>query len=127
MGDMEEGLKHPFAAPLHIESHQNLPPATIINALHDPLCDHGKLYAQKLRKDGVPVTRSVYRKSLHGFFGSGIGESTEALVEASTALKNAFHTQEDDVQLSEDSFFEVQAPLWRVSAFATKKMKPNLS
>lgn len=100
--DIDEGLKHPFASPLHLESHHDLPPATIINAMHDPLCDHGKLYAEKLREQGISVTRSVYRKSLHGFFGSGIGESTEAIAEASTALKNAFNTfsidnEEDDL------------------------------
>jgi len=105
--DIEEGLKHPFASPLHIESHHGLPPATIINAKHDPLCDHGKLYAEKLRKDGVPVTRSVYRKSLHGFFGSSIGESTEALVEASSALRNAFSNQDVDLLLDENSFFNI--------------------
>ncbi|MCR9067117.1 MAG: alpha/beta hydrolase, partial [Cytophagales bacterium] len=77
-----------------------------INAKHDPLCDHGKLYAQKLRKDGVPATRSVYRKSLHGFFGSGIGESTEALVEASSALRNAFSLPNADI-FDEESFVNV--------------------
>lgn len=105
--DIESGLNHPFASPLLLESHHDLPPATIINAMHDPLCDHGKLYAEKLREQGITVTRSVYRKSLHGFFGSGIGESTEALVEASTALKNAFNTtldnsiDDDDLDLPE--------------------------
>jgi len=89
--NVEEGLKHPFASPLHLESHHDLPPATIINALHDPLCDHGKLYADKLKEAGVPATRSVYCKSLHGFFGSNIGESKEAVAESATALKKAFN------------------------------------
>ena len=88
--DLDKGLKHPLAMPLSIKSHHNLPPATIINALHDPLCDHGMLYANKLRECGVPVVRSVYRKSLHGFFGSSIGESDEAVAEAATALRFAY-------------------------------------
>ena len=106
--DVEEGLKHPFASPLHVESHHNLPPATIINALHDPLCDHGGLYVKKLRDAGVSATRSVYRKSLHGFFGSSIGESKEAVAEAASALKKAFAVIEDlDIPVEKLSFAEV--------------------
>ena len=103
--NIEVDIEHTIASPLSLESHHNLPPATIINALHDPLCDHGKLYAQKLRKDGVNVTRTVYRKSLHGFFGSGIGESTEAIVEASNALKNSFRDCDQQSSLDDSKVF----------------------
>jgi acetyl esterase len=88
--DLETGLKHPLAMALEANDHKNLPAATIINAFHDPLRDHGALYAAKLKQAGVPVNRSVYSKSLHGFFGSSLGESNEAVAEAASALRSAF-------------------------------------
>ena len=83
-----------FVFPLLLEESflQDLPPATIVNALHDPLCDHGTEYFKKLQKAGVPVTHSIYGTSIHGFFGSQIGESDEAIMEICIALQNAFQT-----------------------------------
>mmetsp|Transcript_20142 Transcript_20142/g.77105 ORF Transcript_20142/g.77105 Transcript_20142/m.77105 type:complete len:572 (-) Transcript_20142:29-1744(-) len=90
--DKEKWLNHPLAMPLIYKDLSGLPPATIINAQHDPLRDHGKIYQERLREAGVPVTRSVYTKSLHGFFGTTFGESDEAMMEAAIALRHAFHT-----------------------------------
>lgn len=72
----------------------DMPPATIINALHDPLCDHGTEYFKKLKRVNVPVHHSIYGTSIHGFFGSGVGESEEAIMEVSVALTNAFQRVE---------------------------------
>ena len=91
--DKEKWLNHPLAMPLIYQNLRGLPPATIINAQHDPLRDHGKVYQERLREAGVPVTRSIYTKSLHGFFGTSFGESDEAMMEAAIALRHAFHTE----------------------------------
>ena len=88
--NMEEGLQHPFSNLLLHESFENLPPATIINARCDPLCDHGAAYADRLREFGVPVSRTVYSRSIHGFYGTTLGESMEAMVETVCALISAF-------------------------------------
>lgn len=89
-GDLEKGFAQPYVSILKMKNLSFLPSATIINALHDPLCDHGGLYAHKLRQNRIPVVHSVYRKSLHGFFGLKVGDSDEAVAEATTALREAF-------------------------------------
>eukprot|EP01094_Clydonella_sp_ATCC50884_P004535 TRINITY_DN1356_c0_g1_i1.p1 TRINITY_DN1356_c0_g1~~TRINITY_DN1356_c0_g1_i1.p1 ORF type:complete len:146 (+),score=47.81 TRINITY_DN1356_c0_g1_i1:136-573(+) len=60
-------LQDEYAMPLQRADMSRVPSCSIINALHDPLCDHGRLYFEKLRESGVPVRRSVYRRSIHGF------------------------------------------------------------
>jgi hypothetical protein len=39
-------------------------------------------YAEKLRSAGVPTIYTQYSNSANGFFGSGLDESDEALMEA---------------------------------------------
>mmetsp|Transcript_1725 Transcript_1725/g.6144 ORF Transcript_1725/g.6144 Transcript_1725/m.6144 type:complete len:624 (+) Transcript_1725:32-1903(+) len=79
-----------FLFPLLFDDISGLPDATIINALHDPLYDHGILYFKKLKEAGVNATHTTYRSSIHGFFGSQIGESDEAVMEMVMALRKAF-------------------------------------
>ncbi|MBN8489077.1 MAG: alpha/beta hydrolase [Burkholderiales bacterium] len=83
-------MQHEWASPLLQKSFEGLPSATIINAQHDPLSDHGKMYAHRLRDANIPVTHSVYSKAVHGFFGSDLGESREAMAELVFALNRAF-------------------------------------
>jgi acetyl esterase len=47
--------KSPYALPMKADSLKGLPPATIVAAEIDPLLSEGKAYADKLKKDGVPV------------------------------------------------------------------------
>ncbi len=54
------------ASPLR--SHADLPPAFIVTAEFDPLRDDGRLYADKLRADGVKVTYTNYDGMIHGFY-----------------------------------------------------------
>lgn len=63
----KENLTHPLAAPLHADSHADLPPAFIAVAEHDPLRDDGYAYAEKLRAAGVPVEVDDGKGLIHGY------------------------------------------------------------
>lgn len=60
-------LADPRLSPRRAERHDGLPPARVITAAFDPLCDDGRAYADKLEKAGVPVTRSHHDDTIHGF------------------------------------------------------------
>ncbi|MFF1654166.1 alpha/beta hydrolase [Streptomyces sp. NPDC058255] len=59
---------HPYASPL-LADLQGLPPAHIVTAGFDLLCEEGRAYAVKLSKSGIPVTEGHYPAMFHGFFG----------------------------------------------------------
>jgi acetyl esterase len=63
--------KNPYALPMKAASLKGLPPATIVAAEIDPLLSEGKAYADKLKKDGVPVDYKEYSGVTHEFFGMG--------------------------------------------------------
>jgi acetyl esterase len=80
------------ASPLRAESHRNLPPAYILTAGFDPLCDEGEAYAKRLESQGVAVTRRLFPGQIHGFITMGkmIPEAGTALDEAGDALRTHF-------------------------------------
>jgi acetyl esterase len=86
---------NPYAAPLVARDLSGLPPALVITAECDPLCDEGAAYAQRLKEAGVPTTYSCYDGMIHGFFGmpAALDKGRLAVAEASAALQKAFTAQ----------------------------------
>lgn len=77
-------------APLRAGSHANLPPAVIIGAGIDPLCQEGKAYAEALRKDGVPTEYHLFPQMTHAFFQApGILDDSRAAIDAAGAALRA--------------------------------------
>ena len=91
----DEDRRNPYAAPQRAASLRGLPPALVITAEFDPLCDDGNAYAARLREDGVPVRLSQQDGLIHGFFqmGAVIDRGRASVDEASRALKDAFATR----------------------------------
>ncbi|MCH2181015.1 MAG: alpha/beta hydrolase [Mariniblastus sp.] len=77
--DPVDGLD-PYFAPLAAEDHSGLPPALVVVAEYDPLCDEGTQYSDRLSAAGVPVKRSLYRGMIHGFLSmAGVFDQTQNL------------------------------------------------
>ncbi|MFM0153245.1 alpha/beta hydrolase [Paraburkholderia sediminicola] len=56
-------------SPLHAADFAGLPPAVIAVAGHDPLCEEGLAYAERLGAAGVPVQVHRFDDMFHPFFG----------------------------------------------------------
>lgn len=65
---------------------------TIIDGEIDPLQTEGQQLADKLRREGVPVTYQLYAGVTHEFFGAYavVPEAQQAQTLAATQLFNAF-------------------------------------
>jgi len=61
-----EDVRHPYVSPLLAPDLRELPPAYILPAEFDPLCDDGQAYARRLAAAGVPATNSLQRGQFHG-------------------------------------------------------------
>ena len=59
------------ASPLKATSLKGAPPALVVTVAHDPLCDEGRAYAQKLEDDGVRVTALHLGDHMHGMVMHG--------------------------------------------------------
>ena len=59
------------ASPLRASSLSGLPPAIVLTVAHDPLCDEGRAYAQRLDEAGVRVTALHLNDQTHGLLGQG--------------------------------------------------------
>jgi acetyl esterase len=61
----------PWACPARAASLTGLPPAVVVTAEFDVLRDEGRAYAERLRREGVPVSHHEYAGSIHGFLWMG--------------------------------------------------------
>lgn len=57
--------KDPYVSPLLATDLSRLPPAYIMSAEYDPLCDDGAEYAKRLQAAGVPATFSLQQGHIH--------------------------------------------------------------
>ena len=73
----------PLVSPMFIPDLESLPPTMIITSGHDPNLDEGRLFAEKLRESGVPVSATHFASAFHGFMPFGVldvaGDSVRAL------------------------------------------------
>jgi len=76
-------------SPARVKSLAGLPPAYVLTAGGDPLCDEGTEYAARLKEAGVPVVDRHFPGQFHGFFTMGklLNQANVAATEIATWLK----------------------------------------
>jgi acetyl esterase/lipase len=79
------------ASPLYAADLAGLPPAFVLTAGFDPLCDEGTAYARRLCEHGVAVQHRHVPGQLHGFLlmGKLVRAALAELDEAGAALRTA--------------------------------------
>lgn len=72
---------HPYCSPLAAADHSDLPRTFIVSAEFDPVCDDGRMYAEKLEAANVDVKYRMYDGAVHGFLWmAGIVDQSKVLI-----------------------------------------------
>ena len=87
----DDDLSTPLLAPLRASSLAASPPAYLLAAGFDPLVDEGRLYAERLRAEGVPVVYDLRPSLAHGFVNLAgvVPDARRALLDAVRATAAA--------------------------------------
>ena len=80
------------ASPLLAQTLAGLPPAFVLTAGYDPLVDEGKAFAERLAREGAPVSHREYSDMVHGFIlmGGALERANAAVEDCCAALRDAF-------------------------------------
>ena len=80
------------ASPLLAQTLAGLPPAFVLTAGYDPLVDEGKAFAERLAREGAPVSYREYSDMVHGFIlmGGALERANAAVEDCCAALRDAF-------------------------------------
>ena len=83
----------PHVSPLLYSDLAGLPPAVILTAGCDPVCDDGKTYGERLAAAGVPVDYRCFDATIHAFvsFAGAIPAGLEALSFLASRIRTALH------------------------------------
>jgi len=80
------------ASPIRAVDLSGTAPAFVLTCTHDPLCDEGVAYAERLEREGVRVTHLHIGDQMHAFLTMGriIRASDTMLLVMSAALRAAW-------------------------------------
>ncbi len=83
------------ASPLRAPILEGAAPALVLTVAHDPLCDEGRAYAERLSTAGVRVTHLHCNDQMHGLLGQArrIRAARVALDQVALAIGHELHTR----------------------------------